>query len=58
MKELMMKLWKDEEGQGLTEYALILGAIAVGVAIILLAIGGRVTAIFENIRDALIGVPV
>jgi len=28
---LMMRLFKEEEGQGMTEYAMILGGIAVAV---------------------------
>ena len=53
MKELMMRLWKDEEGQGLTEYALILGAIAIAVVAVLLLIGGHIGDIFNRVEEEL-----
>ena len=53
----LMKLFRDEEGQGLTEYALILGAIAIAVVVILLAIGGHINNIFSTVRDELGNVP-
>jgi Flp pilus assembly pilin Flp len=35
MKELMLRLWREEEGQDLTEYALLLVLIALAVAAVL-----------------------
>ena len=49
MKELMMKLWKDEEGQGLTEYALVLAGIAIVVIATLLLIGQRVENVYQEV---------
>ena len=36
MKELFTSLWKDESGQGLTEYALIIALVALTVAMVVL----------------------
>ena len=53
MRKLFTRLFKEEEGQGLTEYALILGAIAIAVIIILIAIGGQINSIFQGVRTDL-----
>ena len=53
MKELMMKLWKDEEGQTMVEYGLLLALIAVVVIAALVILGPRVANIFTNVSDAL-----
>ncbi|MFC4023930.1 Flp family type IVb pilin [Oceanobacillus longus] len=42
-------LFIEEKGQGMTEYGLILGLIAVAVIIALTALGGSVKGIFEDI---------
>ncbi|MDG5788474.1 Flp family type IVb pilin [Evansella sp. AB-P1] len=52
MKNLFTKLVREEEGQGMTEYGLILGLIAVVAVGALMALGGQVEEIFENIKDA------
>jgi len=54
MLTLLKKLWTEEEGQGLTEYGLILGLIAVGVVTIMVAMGDNLQTIFDNIRDRLV----
>ena len=46
---------KDEEGQGMVEYALILVLIAVVVIVILSATGKRVSNVFSNISNGLRG---
>jgi len=46
MRELVRKLWRQEEGQALAEYGLILALIAV------IAIAG-LTLLGESIRDRL-----
>ncbi|MBZ4686823.1 MAG: pilus assembly protein Flp/PilA [Clostridia bacterium] len=53
MLTLLKKLWTEEEGQGLTEYGLILGLLAVGVVAILVTMGGSLTTIFQEISDKL-----
>jgi Flp pilus assembly pilin Flp len=42
MKNLLMKLWRDEEGQDLTEYALLLVLMSLAA---IGSIGGLATAV-------------
>jgi pilus assembly protein Flp/PilA len=42
-----------EEGQGLTEYGLILVLIAVVVVIILTVLGGQISTFFSNITSSI-----
>lgn len=44
---------KDEEGQGLAEYALILALIAIFVIAALIFLGGQIDAILNQIGEAL-----
>ncbi|MGI6379397.1 MAG: Flp family type IVb pilin [Anaerolineae bacterium] len=48
-------LLQKEEGQTLTEYALILVLIAIAVIVILEVLGGRIDAIFNQVVSALGG---
>jgi pilus assembly protein Flp/PilA len=49
----MLLASRQEEGQGLIEYALIVLLIAIGVIVVLGLLGGQVQAVFQNITDAL-----
>lgn len=49
MNRLIVKLWKDEEGQDLTEYALLLALISV---FMVTTIQGLATAIQTAINSA------
>ncbi|WP_077625155.1 Flp family type IVb pilin [Sediminibacillus massiliensis] len=49
-------LFIEEEGQGMTEYGLILGLIAVGVIGILVTLGGEIKGVFENLTGRIPGV--
>lgn len=53
MIEKLRNLVWDEEGQGLVEYALILGAIAIAIFAILGGIGDKLEGIFTKVRDEL-----
>jgi pilus assembly protein Flp/PilA len=56
MKKLMKKvagLVKNEEGQGLVEYALILALVALLVIIALKFLGGTVANTYNNIGNVL-----
>ena len=44
---------KDEEGQGLVEYALILFLVAIVVIAILVLLGPQIGSIFSSVFDAL-----
>jgi len=50
-----MKFAPKEKGQGLVEYALILVLVAIAVIVALSLLGGKVSDVFDNIRDALDG---
>lgn len=51
--EIMKRLFKEEEGQGMLEYALIIGLISITAIFLLPEIGTKVAAIFQKIQDAL-----
>ena len=54
LREFMAsKLQKDEEGQGMVEYALILVLIAIVVIVILQVVGKQVNNVFSNISNGL-----
>lgn len=54
MKE-MMRFLKDEEGQGMVEYGLIIGLIAVVVIAALAILGPTVANMFNRVSDNLPG---
>ena len=49
MMELLKNLLTEEEGQGMAEYALVLGVIAVGVVAVLGLFGTEIIAVFNDI---------
>ncbi len=53
MLKMISRLVKDEEGQGLAEYALILVLIAVAVVGMLGLLGDEIGSVFENITGKL-----
>ncbi len=48
MTNKLMTLIRDEKGQGMTEYGLVLGVIAVAVVTILITLRGEITAMFNE----------
>lgn len=42
-----------EEGQGMTEYGLVLGVIAIAVVAILVTMRGQITSLFQQASDKL-----
>ncbi|WP_163970656.1 Flp family type IVb pilin [Oceanobacillus halotolerans] len=44
-------LFIEEKGQGMTEYGLILGLIAVGVITALGFLGGNISDLFDGLKD-------
>jgi len=48
---LLKQLVVEEEGQGMTEYGLVLGVIAVAVVGILVSLRGEITTMFQNVLD-------
>ena len=53
MKKMFKSFWADESGQGLTEYALIIALVAIGLIIILIAFRDAIVRIFVAIRGEL-----
>ncbi len=48
MKDLMLRLWRDEDGQDLTEYALLLVLIALAVAAVLPPFATALINVYNN----------
>jgi len=55
MFRFLRRITVDEEGQGLTEYALILVLIAIAAVAAVTLLGGRIAAIFQQITSDLGG---
>ena len=56
---MLRKWFKDEEGQGMVEYGLIIGLIAVVVTVALVALGPKIRDMFQDVNDTIdeIGTP-
>ncbi len=53
MMALAKKLWNDESGQGLAEYALLLGLIVIGVVLLIQGMGISIQKIFTKANSDL-----
>lgn len=53
MKNILKRLWKEEEGQDIIEYALLLALIALAAAAAFPPIGTRINAIFTQAQTCL-----
>jgi len=55
MKNLLLhlKLWKDQHGQDLIEYALMAGFVAVAAGAVMPGISGSISTIFSKIGSVL-----
>lgn len=51
MIKKIMNFIAAEEGQGMTEYGLVLGVIAIAVVGILITMRGQITQMFQNASD-------
>jgi pilus assembly protein Flp/PilA len=49
MKKFITSFLQEEEGQGMAEYALVLGVIAVGVVALLVGFGDAIKAQFDKV---------
>lgn len=49
MRANLMGLLKDEEGQGMVEYALILGAVALMVVAAFALLGPKISTLFNTV---------
>ena len=65
MRELMEKFFvvlnylkgKDEEGQGLAEYALILVLVAIVCVVALMFLGTSINTVLSNVGSVIVGAP-
>lgn len=53
MTEIMRKMWTNDEGQDIAEYALMLAVILVVVITAVTAIGTKANTIFQSVSNAL-----
>ena len=49
---MLRKWFKDEEGQGMVEYGLIIALIAIVVIVALVALGPKIRDIFNRTNEA------
>jgi len=49
----MLDIIRDENGQGMVEYGLLLGLIALVVVVALVTLGPKISEMFEKAEDAL-----
>jgi pilus assembly protein Flp/PilA len=57
MKELLTRFIKDESGQGLVEYVLIIAVVAIGLILFLFYFRGKVGSTFKRVGDSLDNYP-
>ena len=50
---LIASIRRDEEGQGLAEYALILALISIAAIAVMILLGGQIGAIFGKVSTSL-----
>ncbi len=53
MQEILRKMWHDDDGQDLVEYALIAGLVAMAAVAAITTAGGYVNTIWTNISTNL-----
>jgi pilus assembly protein Flp/PilA len=53
MKKQLIRLWKDQEGQDLTEYALLLVLIALGAIVVMSSLGSQINIVFSSASSTL-----
>jgi pilus assembly protein Flp/PilA len=57
MLNTVKNFWKDESGQGLTEYALIIALVAIGLIAILVLFRNSIGNVFNTSRNTLNSAP-
>lgn len=55
MRNFFRKLLRDESGQGMTEYALILALVAIGAIVAMTALRDQIVAVFQSVSSTLTG---
>jgi Flp pilus assembly pilin Flp len=54
---MLTALLHDDRGQGMTEYAILVGTLALGAIATLNFIGTRIRSIFSNVNTQMANVP-
>ncbi len=57
MQALFARFWSEDSGQGLTEYALILALVSIGLIAVLVVFRDAIGGIFDRIAQVLQGAP-
>lgn len=57
MKQLIQKFLKDESGATMVEYAILVALISIAAVAIIVVIGDRINAAFQQVQDALPAAP-
>jgi pilus assembly protein Flp/PilA len=57
MLSLFARFWNEDTGQGLTEYALILALVSIGLIAVLVVFRDAIGGIFNRIAQVLQGAP-
>jgi pilus assembly protein Flp/PilA len=57
MLSLFTRFWQEESGQGLTEYALVLALVSIGLIAVLVIFRDAIGGIFDRIAQVLRGAP-
>jgi pilus assembly protein Flp/PilA len=53
MKQMLMKLWRDEEAPTAVEYGMMLFLIVVVIVVTVTALGTRLNAVFQEVLNAI-----
>ena len=53
MKQLLLRLWSDEQGQDLVEYALIVAAVGLALITTVNTLSQAVVSLYQSITDGL-----
>ena len=57
MKQMFKSFWADESGQGLTEYALIIALVSIGLIAVLGLFRDEIGTVLDSIITTLKGAP-
>ncbi|MBK7927473.1 MAG: Flp family type IVb pilin [Bryobacterales bacterium] len=53
MKQLLLSIWRDESGQDLVEYALIVAAVGLALITTVNTLSQAVVSLYQSITDGL-----
>lgn len=53
MRDFLSRLWKDEDGQDLVEYGLLLTLIGLGAIVSMKAVASAISAVFSSAATSL-----